>query len=531
MNSLPVILRELRVRARKRGMWLRPGVAGGLFFLVLYALDSNPNLDGHELLENLSWWLYAFALVAGTWTTSDALSQERREGTLELLLLTNLGTMDIVLGKLVAHSLQAVFILVGAVPVLALTLVMGGVTFALFSQVVLVLGVTLWLSLAMGLFFSAMFRSAQQAFGWTFFILLLVGALLPVVGANLVYFGRATLGEVLQMLSPGPLLSRSLSGVILPGEVIRLSLAFLIGGGVVIALAGCVLRLTWQRPDGRSRLGRGVTMLRWLAGARALRRFDRWNQGRKLGLLEKLPYSWVSGRRLGRDASLWLLLLAVAVTWLICYLKWPEEMVSASMCWMMSFFFHCLLKVHLAGSASIRLAEDRRSGVLELLISTELDPPAILKGEAYALFRTYRYPLLFVWLIDLMALSGFISEVSIESTIGGMYFFQYLMSMIFLVVDLAVMAMIAMWVGLRSGKSTRATVSALFWVLVFPGLLMFLFLLGGGVGEEVFILWAFVSAIVNAVCYALAHGSFLQRFREVVTSPLGWKPSSGEANH
>ena len=56
------------------------------------------------------------------------MSEEKREGTLGLLFLTDLRGFDVVLGKLVACSLRGAYGLVAALPVIGLALLMGGVT-------------------------------------------------------------------------------------------------------------------------------------------------------------------------------------------------------------------------------------------------------------------------------------------------------------------------------------------------------------------------------------------------------------------
>ncbi len=60
--------------------------------------------------------------------TADCISRERREGTLGLLLLTLLKGPGIIMGKSLIHSLRARTLLLTALPVMALCLLMGGVT-------------------------------------------------------------------------------------------------------------------------------------------------------------------------------------------------------------------------------------------------------------------------------------------------------------------------------------------------------------------------------------------------------------------
>src|ERR1039457_1658521 len=105
MTFLPIIERELRVRARSGGTyWVRFTIplAGMLFCLpqLLWAGPFGTSATlGPGLLNGLV--SAAFLLSCGACLlTADVISSERREGTLGLLLLTRVSTFDVLLGKL-----------------------------------------------------------------------------------------------------------------------------------------------------------------------------------------------------------------------------------------------------------------------------------------------------------------------------------------------------------------------------------------------------------------------------------------------
>src|ERR1041385_1755399 len=143
MTFLPIVERELRVAARRRGtFWLRIMAAlialviGGGFIGLEYMQDvlsggSQLRLGG-PVFKTLTWMSFAAALSAGLFFTADCLSEEKREGTLGFLFLTDLRGTDVVLGKLAATSLRCVFALLAVFPVLAITQLMGGVPTAHF---------------------------------------------------------------------------------------------------------------------------------------------------------------------------------------------------------------------------------------------------------------------------------------------------------------------------------------------------------------------------------------------------------------
>src|SRR6185369_11752611 len=156
---LPVAERELRVASRKRStFWVR--IAGALVALVIgggflmVALFGGSGFGagalGQGLFAVLTWLCLAAALSTGLFFTSDCLSEEKREGTLGFLFLTDLRGYDVVLGKLLATSLRGSYALLAVFPVFAITLLMGGVAGAQFSKTLLAVLSALFLSLATG---------------------------------------------------------------------------------------------------------------------------------------------------------------------------------------------------------------------------------------------------------------------------------------------------------------------------------------------------------------------------------------------
>src|SRR6478752_4375846 len=149
MSFLPVAARELRVSARKGSTyWFR--VVGGctaalllvLFWLFATFTPAGFNFRaslGPALFRVLTWLLMAAALSVGLFFTSDCLSEEKREGTIGLLFLTDLRGYDVVLGKLLATSLRGFYTFFAVLPVLAITILMGGVTGSEFWRVCLAL--------------------------------------------------------------------------------------------------------------------------------------------------------------------------------------------------------------------------------------------------------------------------------------------------------------------------------------------------------------------------------------------------------
>src|SRR6266568_367013 len=176
MTVLPVVARELRIAARKRSnFWLRvvaalTGVIGGGAFMALSTVRGvGAATLGGVLFGALTWLALAAALSAGLFFTSDCLSEEKREGTLGFLFLTDLRGYDVTGGKLLATSLRGFYALLALLPVLGVTLLMGGVAGGQFWRTSLALLNALFCSLSAGLLVSAISRDSQKALAATLF--------------------------------------------------------------------------------------------------------------------------------------------------------------------------------------------------------------------------------------------------------------------------------------------------------------------------------------------------------------------------
>src|SRR3954469_4241332 len=143
MTLLPIVQRELRVAARKRStFWLRVIAAVvalilGTGWLLMFAAmggGRQPMFSAGKILFGILTWMgLVCVLFTGLFFTSDCISEEKRDGTLGLLFLTDLRGYDVIAGKLFANSVRGFFALLAVFPVLGLTLLMGGVTLEQFT--------------------------------------------------------------------------------------------------------------------------------------------------------------------------------------------------------------------------------------------------------------------------------------------------------------------------------------------------------------------------------------------------------------
>jgi hypothetical protein len=472
VTFLPVAHRELRVACRKRGTFVTRvvtaliGLVIGGFCLLLSSLANGPMAGiGKALFVILTWISLAAALGAGLFVTSDCLSEEKREGTLGLLFLTDLRGYDVVAGKFLATSLRAFYGMFALFPVLGVTLLMGGVSGIEFWKTALALINALFFSLAVGLFVSATGRDWHRVMWQTLLWLALFCFILP---ATDWLVSEATHGNVLlhvRLASPFTVFRRA-SGYPLP----EYWNALLVTQGIawsLLAIACGIVPRSWQE---RGRKNSGSTKsLRyaWTYGSSE----QRTRLRRKL--LEINPVLWLSSRERRQSWGAWFMALLLAVLFpLPALLDWP-----ASSWGVWTFVAGCLILVlylWVASQASRFFVQARRSGLIELLVIGPLTTRQIIHGQWRSLLKIFAAPVILIVLISVLA-----SILSMEFWSGGRPFSfrgeQVLITGISSVAgglavlcNMAALAWFGMWMGLTSKSVNFATFKTVIFVQVIP---------------------------------------------------------------
>lgn len=175
MSVLPVIVRELRAQARQPlTYWLRVlgcvslASALGLAIWVATTRVSAPWLPGGgnsagnpirafgtTLFGKLNLFIFTTIWLFVPLAAADAISRERREGTLTLLYLTRLRAPGILVGKAFVHLLRSLSLLLTMAPWLMLPVLFGGVELRDIRMALLLDGTAVMLAMAAGLFASA----------------------------------------------------------------------------------------------------------------------------------------------------------------------------------------------------------------------------------------------------------------------------------------------------------------------------------------------------------------------------------------
>ncbi len=547
MTFFPVVERELRVASRQR--WTYWGrVTAGLLSLLLTAwvlLIQSANFsrsDGRMLFYTVAGLAMLFVSFSGVRYSSDSVSSEKRDGTLGLLFLTDLKGYDVALGKLAATSLGAFYGLLAMLPVLAMGILLGGVTGGEYTRMVLVLLSTLFLSLTAGLAFSVMCRDSLRASLGTFVFMGSVFALLPALAALVddllewqghpgTAFGKA-LWRWIGWMSPVTAYSRVEDAVFRRES--RMFWRTEVWMGLVTLGLGVLacLRLPHSWQDKGSRTGAGgfagrLDRLRFRTPA-ARRSF-------RTAWLESNPIAWLSGRFWLRSASVWCVLAVAALGFIYGGWRVGQSWWNSGVYLTLSVILHLVFKIWIANEVPRQFVEDRRSGALELILTTPLSVDEIIAGRRMALVRQFGAPMAVLLAVDAIFLTtGIHSDVS-----GGDEQQAWILLWIFRMVSLPADAFTLFWLGLWRGMAssgTRTSSGILWRALVLPPVVAgMLFTVVGlaSIGSQsnsltplsILAAWVLICAGNSTVWIVRAHARVVSGFRTLAQQ--GTVPARG----
>ena len=163
----PIIWRELRAEARNSSnywlRWIGATVLAAVFGMLLRDRNVVSAVFSIRLFTATHTVLLVAIWMVGPVLTADAISRERREGTLSLLFGANLPPRSIVLGKGFVRMARLATLWLAAFPVLTVALLLGGVTrLDVLSAFVIEFSAGLW-ALGVGLVVSSFVQNPIAA--------------------------------------------------------------------------------------------------------------------------------------------------------------------------------------------------------------------------------------------------------------------------------------------------------------------------------------------------------------------------------
>ena len=465
MTFLPIAERELRIASRRASTyWIRFGgvllasIVAAVYVGTLSNMRGVAINVGSTVFNILAWLAFIGVAAAGVFLSSDAISEEKREGTLGLLFLTDLRAYDVVFGKLSSSSIQAFYGLLAVAPVIGMPLLIGGVTGGDFWRAMVALLNGLFFSVAAGIFVSSLCKESQHAMMGT---LMLLG--FCCIGSPLLDLWNSSwnirrLVPVISYTSP------SMPLVLVSGKTVAKFWPILLGSHVCawILLAATVL----------------ITPRSWQTGARQRGAvISRRKNKRRANALSKNPVSWFSTNQRWR----WTTFLVFLSGLVLCQTFFRGGALVAGggqlFVWYASLLVPWLFSLALASHASRFFVDGRRTGALELLLCTPLGEKEIVRGQWQALLTTFALPVSL--LIVASVVSTYTSTVRMmtatQPSMLDLKWFLVVQSVLGLfstLTGLASLAWFSMWMGVTSPKPTVAVLKAIVLVKIAPWFLI-----------------------------------------------------------
>jgi hypothetical protein len=504
----PIIERELRLAARRaRTYWDRVGAAaaGAVLFLTVMngqLASTHPATAGQftfTVLASAGALLMVFTVLQ---LAAGAFSREKREDTLGLLFLTPLRPAEVAAGKLLSTSLGAFYRFVAMIPMLALPMLAGGVSFWDFLWLVLGLVNLVFFTSTVGLYFSAQSwdeRGAVMSSALTLFAICLA---IPFLCAAVVgpFFLRT--GSYIGGLSPlYPVVTASARSVEFGPYVWSMFLTQALGW--IFFKATCrILPSCWQdRPVASGQLLRRdepqpepqkgwpyepaeptpaeepetgpeseATNKRRRVRPRVRRQV---NTMRRQQLLDLNPILWLA-QRWRADASSAIILAALGlVAPVIIFVSGNFEMfLSPGTVLFVSYCVQVGFKTYAATQAALAFARERGEDTLELLLSTPVSVRQLVEGHLQGIFETLvRWGRPVFWGVNVWMLVAVVVEVSTHRGDPWLFVTLFVGLLILFIPDVRAVTLTALWQGVVAKKTDSAASSAQVLVLGLPWLL------------------------------------------------------------
>ena len=482
MSLLPIVGRELRVAARRRSTFafrLLAAVAAFavIFWLCLFPVPGQPPTAlGRSLFTALSIMAFAYCLLVGPFITADCLSSEKRDGTLGLLFLTDLGSLDVVLGKWAATSFAGFYGLLAVLPALAIPLLVGGVAPGEYGRTALAVVNAILFSLTAGMFISALSRDQTKAILGALILVLTLSGLLP--GLMVLLF-KGFLGRGVDGYPPVALISPVYAGQFAGeaafrsdpklfwmslGTVHALSWLFVVGAIVIVARV-------WRREPVEP-----VESQLWLL---RLGRTRRWQRRLKLRT-ERNPVYALASRHRWPHWVFWALvgIVTINIYWLTFGARRNPSLYQFHVHFSTAMYF--INRVWIAAMACGFFLEARRNGALELILTTPIDVSAVRRGRRRALVRSFFWPVLAIGVLHWLYVYYSWEPSAKQQSSTAVFRWHATMaagSLASFLTDVLALTALGGWLSLSSKRTPFVVLETFALVILVPWVV--LFLLGG----------------------------------------------------
>lgn len=376
----PLIERELRWALRVQKLqqvraWGTVGCAALACLFMLTGSGSRGQGWGREFNSLL--FLGGLLLIAQVPKyTVGIFAEERRNQTLGLLFLCGIGPLQLFLSKTLGAALVSFSRLLLLYPFLALAFLGGGLSWQMFVATTCSLPLLLAYVFAVCVFASVMCREESTAM----FVAVAVGAALAVlpVALNWLLGGSQTLLLVSPAYAPYLAANRLSAGTI---QDFAWAATYSIGWTLaLLAAAAMVLARVWQDKPDQFAIGSWRARL-----AEAIRGNATWRRRLAARWLAVNPFIWLALR------DRWPVTLAGTVVtgglgmWLLACVVWRDIWLSPAGMFVVTISLNLALGWIVKFTAAKTIGDSRRSGSLELLLTTPMSHLDFVRGQLVAL--------------------------------------------------------------------------------------------------------------------------------------------------
>lgn len=141
MRLNPIVKKDIKVQARSMkmawGIFAYEAILAGVFFIALLFISNQSIYDDSNIYSKIV-WLYPVLAIAQIIIiaivipvqTSSAISGEKERQTFDIMMTTSMTPFSIIMGKVGIAMVQGLFFIVASLPVMALTFVIGGMSWS-----------------------------------------------------------------------------------------------------------------------------------------------------------------------------------------------------------------------------------------------------------------------------------------------------------------------------------------------------------------------------------------------------------------
>ena len=480
MNASSVLIRELRVLCRRRSTFAArlvfTGTALLLWALMISAVMAGGPLPmmGPMILNGTTWASILLFGFGACISASDAISAERRNRTLGLLMLTPLRPAGILLGKLCSSSIQYLLCLLAVMPIITLPILMGGITFTdVTYQCLNILTVTL-LGMATGFLASACCREVRtsSSLGLAGVLGLFVLLPLPLIACYMIHAPgppHYLLVSLLYSLSGPATLAADSPGAsgffyfLHVGSLLALSCLFLL-------MALLFFRIIWAREANPAALPSGTRRAPPIRRTPSLAIDD--SSHPYLQLARHLSRKGLLAR-IGWPAGALLLLFLLLISYFLVNARWSAWQAYGwfllSLSYLILLSMELMMRWQACAESPQQIHGDRSSGMLELILTTPLPSSSILTDLRTVLRHSQRMPTITLCICHLIYMGFYLAMIHPENDLEMIFIMQIFHLGMTLLLPMELHALRS--TGLASGLMMKTRLGSILMLFLFYGLL------------------------------------------------------------